>query len=127
MRSARRTVDSRCEMSTTVASPRCAASRPNTSNSVAHVQVRGRLVEHQQLGAGAHRVERPGQHDLLPLAAGQVHPAGARPGQRGVPAVRQPVEHLVEAGIAGRGARGGRVTRGTAALPSATLSAADRW
>jgi hypothetical protein len=67
----------------------------------AYVQVRGGLVEHEQPGAGAQRVERTGQGHLLPLAAGQVDAAGAVAGQRRIPPVRQLVQHGPQPGLAG--------------------------
>src|SRR6185437_3208318 len=45
--------------------------------------------------------QRAGKHDLLPLPAGQVDAVLPRLGQRRVPAEREPVEHVDQAGVAG--------------------------
>ena len=73
MRSAMRTLEKRCEISTAVLPSLSSLKRWNTSNSDARVERRGGLVEDQQLRV-AHVGARDG--DLLPLAAGQVD-AGA--------------------------------------------------
>ena len=72
MRSAIRTVEKRCEISSAILPAVSSAKRWNTSIFRAGVQRSGRLVENQDL-----RVAQvcAGQRDFLPFAAGKIHPA----------------------------------------------------
>jgi hypothetical protein len=83
--------------------PRCQFEEPVVERRLRpDVQLRRRLVEHQHPGPPSRRVQRPGQGDPLPLAAGQVGAADVAGGADRVPAGRQFADQLQRAGPGGR-------------------------
>ncbi len=79
-------------MSTAVLPCESSAKRSKTSNSLARVERRGRLVEDQDVGI-AH--VGAGDGDLLPLAAGELDAGLEAPSDELVVARRQALDHLV--------------------------------
>ena len=100
MRSAWRTVEKRCEIRIVVAVTRRREDALEDLGLAAHVELRRRLVEQDDAGAGRDRAQRAGERDALPLPAGEIGAAGVaaredrveageRRGARGCPARRE--------------------------------------
>ena len=73
----------------------------------AHVEVGGRFVEHQHVGARLDGEERARQRDPLPLPAGELDAAREAAREDGVHAAGQGVDEIERPGPLGRAARQG--------------------
>ena len=123
MRSAMRTLEKRCEMSTAVLPSRQLLEALEHLELGARVERGGRLVEDQHLRI-AH--VGAGDGDLLPLAAGEVDAGLEAAADQLVVALRQPGDHLVGQARRRRPRMRARSSRASM-RPTPMFSPAVRW